>query len=173
MAGTSYPPRRHPRLTTYDYATAGYYFVTLCSQPRLPLLGRISGGVMQLSPAREMVRESWQAIPTHHPGIAVDAVIVMPDHLHGIVVIQDAAEPEDAPPLSLPAVMQRFKALTTTRYITGVREEGWPPFPGQLWQTSFFERVIRGERELDQARRYIADNPQQWALDRENPDRWR
>jgi putative transposase len=171
MAETSYPVRTHPRLKTYDYATAGMYFVTICIKDRIPLLGRIADGVMDLSPAGRMVTKIWEAIPEHYLGIEVDAFIAMPTHIHGIVVIEEQTSLGDEERLSLPDVIQRFKALTTTRYITGVNKQGWPPFPGQLWQTSFFERVIRGARELDQARGYIVENPLKWALDRENPDR--
>jgi REP element-mobilizing transposase RayT len=160
-------------LRTYDYSTPGYYFVTICVKNRLPLLGRIADGVMRPSRAGAMVDQVWGDLPDHYPGVEVDAWIVMPNHVHGIVVIHEPTDTPDSTRLSLLDVMQRFKSLTTARYIAGVKEQGWPPFPRQLWQTSYFERVIRGDRELDEARRYIADNVAKWALDRENPDRLR
>jgi len=65
--------------------------------------------------------------------------------------------------------MQVFKALTTRAYIRSVREEGWPPFEGRLWQRNYWERVIRNERELWAMQEYVAHNPAQWAEDRLNP----
>ena len=61
--------------------------------------------------------------------------------------------------------------MTTKRYTDGVRENGWPPFHGRLWQRNYYEHVIRNDRELDKVREYIATNPLKWALDRENPQR--
>jgi REP element-mobilizing transposase RayT len=167
-SGSSYPVRRKPRLRNYDYATPGMYFITICIRHRLPLLGRIVEGDMQLSPAGVMVQEVWEAQPAHYPGISIDAFIVMPNHVHGIVVIEEAEAGSER--LSLADVVHRFKSLTTARYRAGVKTEGWPPFPGTLWQQGYFDHVIRTDTELDQVRRYIVENVQRWALDRENPE---
>ena len=82
------------------------------------------------------------------------------------------------PPLQ--KIVQWFKTMTTNEYIHGVKEHGWPPFQGNLWQRSFYEHVIRDEESLNRIREYIRYNPQRWDLDRENPrakgkddfDRW-
>jgi REP element-mobilizing transposase RayT len=60
--------------------------------------------------------------------------------------------------------------MTTKRYADGVKENGWPPFPGKLWQRNYFERVIRNEEELNNIREYIVTNPARWMIDRENPE---
>jgi REP element-mobilizing transposase RayT len=70
----------------------------------------------------------------------------------------------------LPDVVQRFKSLTTKRYIDGVNGNNWPSFPGKLWQRNYYERVIRNDEELFAIRAYIADNPAQWATDSDNPN---
>lgn len=75
-----------------------------------------------------------------------------------------------APTLSLPDVVHRFKTLTTKRYADGVRQSGWPPFRGRLWQRNYYEHIVRNDDELHRIREYIANNPLRWALDRENPD---
>jgi putative transposase len=72
---------------------------------------------------------------------------------------------------SLGRIVQAFKSTTTHQYVLGVRQRGWPPFRGRLWQRNYYEHVIRSERELDKIREYIATNPIRWALDRENPQR--
>jgi len=71
--------------------------------------------------------------------------------------------------LSFPDVVHRFKSLTTTKYMKGVAQNGWPPFSGRLWQRNYYEHVIRNENELNLIREYILNNPAKWAFDRENP----
>jgi REP element-mobilizing transposase RayT len=65
--------------------------------------------------------------------------------------------------------MQWYKTMTTNAYIRGVKNDGWPPFPGKLWQRSFYDRIIRDRQELDRIRLYIANNPANWLEDHENP----
>ena len=79
-------------------------------------------------------------------------------------------------PPSLGTVMHWFKSRSTYDYILGVKLEGWPRFPGKLWQGTYYEHIIRNEADLTRFRAYIAANPAQWAVDRENPKRvgaWR
>jgi putative transposase len=64
-----------------------------------------------------------------------------------------------------------FKTMTTNEYIRGVKQHGWPPFRGKVWQRNYYEHVIRNPRALERIRAYIQNNPAQWALDRENPQR--
>jgi REP element-mobilizing transposase RayT len=69
----------------------------------------------------------------------------------------------------LPTIIQWFKTMTTNEYIRGVKQLGWPSFPGKLWQRNYYEHVVRDERDLERIRRYIVNNPNQWAMDAENP----
>jgi REP element-mobilizing transposase RayT len=195
--------RRSIRLKGYDYATPGAYFVTVCTHERECLFGDIVDGVMRLNEAGRMVNTVWDEIPAHYPGIDVDAFIVMPNHIHGIVAIVGAAprgrpgpepsnvtvgaaprgrpgpeqskngQPQGVAPtavgLSLPEVVNRFKTMTTKRYADGVKQNGWPVFPGKLWQRNYYERVIRNVNELSAIREYITRNPQQWSMDTDNP----
>ena len=66
-------------------------------------------------------------------------------------------------------VIQWFKTMTTNEYIRGVRQHGWPPFPGKLWHRNYYEHIVRNENEMARIRKYIMDNPAQWAIDKENP----
>ena len=77
--------------------------------------------------------------------------------------------PAARPPLPHPHIIHRFKTKTTDDYIRGVRQEGWPPFPGRLWQRNYYDRVIRDDRELERIRHYISENPMHWSTDPENP----
>ncbi len=174
LSVTSYPMRRSIRLAGYDYSRSGAYFVTVCVEQRLPLLGRIVEDEVQLSAAGEMVTRIWANLGDHYPGVSVDASIVMPNHVHGILFLSDPSETGDGADkrtaLSLSTVIQRFKTYTAHRYGQGVASADWPRYPGRLWQHRFYEHVIRHDQDLQTIREYIANNPRQWALDRLNPD---
>ena len=118
------------------------------------MFGDVAGDEVKLSALGKLVREHWIAIPLHWAGVELDSFIVMPNHLHGIVVLTRAGQ---GPPL--PTVVAAFKA--------GVSREA----SGSVWQRTFHDRVIRSELELQALRQYVADNPLRWALDRENPAR--
>jgi REP element-mobilizing transposase RayT len=118
-----------------------------------------------------MVAAVWGDLGTHYSGVEVDSYVVMPNHLHGIILLA-GDEPGSSPKrssLSISEVMRRFKSFTTHEYGVGVRQHGWPAYPGKLWQARFYDRIIRNERELVAIRQYIEQNPQRWELDSLNP----
>jgi REP element-mobilizing transposase RayT len=169
-------------LKGFDYSQAGAYFVTICIQNRICLFGKIENGEIQLTEAGYMVHRIWNELPEKYPGVEIDEFIVMPNHIHGIVVLNVGAGPCACPDsnkgqprgvaptrLSLPDVVHRYKSFTTSEYRIGVEQLKWIPFPGKLWQRNYYEHVIRNEKELNQIREYISNNPLQWALDNENP----
>jgi putative transposase len=186
-----YPTRHHRRsirLPAYDYTQPGAYFVTVCTQNRECVFGQVVEGQMILGGPGQMVESVWRQLPRYH-GVNVDAFVVMPNHVHGIIVLAgagpvatgfvgagpracpDMGQPQGvAPTMSLPDVVHRFKSLTTARYRTGVLQGGWQPFPGRLWQRNYYEHVIRDEEDLNRVRQYIIDNPARWEDDIENPD---
>jgi putative transposase len=181
--------RRSIRLKGYDYSQAGAYFVTICTQGRACLFGEVVGGVMRPGEAGQMIQSVWDEMPPFYPGVETDEFVVMPDHVHGIVVLVGATtgattggRPYTDPPdgvgadgvgavLSLGDVVHRFKTMTTRRYVDGVKQNGWAAFPGRLWQRNYYERIIRDEKSLHRIRQYILDNPARWAFDRKNPSR--
>ena len=184
--------RRSIRLRGYDYSAEAAYFVTICTQDRLSLFGEVQDGEMRLNPAGRMVRGTWDELPSHYPGIILDLSVIMPNHIHGVIVLvghrvettvgagpcacpvntetQNDGQPRGvAPTLSLAAVVHRFKTLTTRRYVDGVRRYGWPAFRRRLWQRNYYEHIVRNESSLNRIRDYIANNPQHWETDGENP----
>jgi len=187
---TKYNPDIHHRhsirLRDYDYAQAGAYFVTICTKDRECLFGEIKDGVMVMNDAGKMVQSLWDELPQRYPGVDVDGFVVMPNHIHGIIVLTVGAGPcacpnSDctnngqpqgvAPTISLPDVVHRFKSLATARYRRGVRKNNWCPFPGRLWQRNYYKHIIRTEEEMKRFREYIQGNPMQWEMDEENPER--
>jgi REP element-mobilizing transposase RayT len=145
-------PRRQPapRFPGFDYRQPGAYFVTFCTWRRRRILGRVVDGVVRVSAAGLIVRDTWEAIPDHYPGISLDAFVVMPDHVHGIIVIESVDK-------SLVEIVGSFKSASA-REINLARGS-----PGAaVWQRSYHDRIIRDDREWWSVRRYIDDNPRDW-----------
>jgi REP element-mobilizing transposase RayT len=164
----TYDPDRHHRrsirLVGYDYAQSGVYFVTLVTHGRELLFD---------DPVLRRVAETmWRRIPEHASHVTLDEWVVMPNHLHGIIVIEvpvgecpnRAGDPLGPPAGSLGAVVGNYKSVTTRR-INHIRKTLGVP----VWQRNYYERVIRNQRELEATRRYVIDNPLYWNEDRKNP----
>jgi putative transposase len=192
----NYPQNRHRhslRLKGFDYASSGAYFITICTEDRCCLFGIIASneradtGVcpyneMVLNDAGKMVADLWRQIPERYAGINLDEYVVMPNHIHGIIIINreravdtlslqisESGQTQGSAPalLSLPDIVKRFKSLTTKRYIDGVKDRGWKPFNGKLWQRNYYEHVIRDDDDLNHIREYIQFNAANWEKDEE------
>jgi RimJ/RimL family protein N-acetyltransferase/REP element-mobilizing transposase RayT len=148
--------RRSIRLKGYNYASAGAYFVTICVSHRHRLLGEIQQGVMYPSAAGKMVQQVWDELPLHYEGVEIDTFVVMPDHIHGIIILKGYGG------LTLGDVVHRFKSFTTAKYRHGVKSHYWEAFEQRLWHRNYYEHIIRNERALQNIRRYIANNPIAW-----------
>ncbi|HEY3269369.1 MAG TPA: transposase [Armatimonadota bacterium] len=167
--------RRSVRLHGYDYRTPGAYFVTICTESRARILGRISDGTFIPSPLGEIAASTWIDLPNHFPHLEVDAYVIMPNHVHGILCIADdfarqAAISKDgerrfgeAVSGSLSTVVAGYKSASARR-INEARE-----MVGEsVWQPGFHERIIRSDCMLNAIREYIANNPGNWERDAEN-----
>lgn len=157
--------------------------MTICTQDRECLFGDVQEGKIRPTDAGRMVQAVWTELPQRYAGVDIDAFVVMPNHIHGIIVLRDrnvvgetprgcptsgqARGP--APTMSLPDVVHRFKSLTTSRFRRGVTEQGWPGSGRGLWQRNYYEHIIRDEDELGRILLYIEDNPGMWEMDEENP----
>ena len=162
------------RLRGYDYGQVGAYFVTLCTHDREALFGEIVGHEMQLNEAGEAAQRCWREIPVHFPHVTLDEHVVMPNHVHGVVVFDDSTPgAKDFSPLpagprprgtarTLGSVVRGFK-VGVTRWMRQHTERR------EVWQRGFYEHIIRDDAALDRIRRYIVENPGRWAEDPENP----
>jgi REP element-mobilizing transposase RayT len=146
--------RKRLRLAGFDYASTGGYFVTVCTRGKECLFGQIEEYRMLLSPLGQVVEYALDGISDFHPGVELDASIVMPNHVHVIVFLDGRLRP---PPL--PAVIGAFKARAS-------RRAGYA-----LWQRGYHDRIVRNESELAALGKYVEANPLRWAIDRENPER--
>jgi REP element-mobilizing transposase RayT len=142
------------------------YMVTTCTAGRRSTLGTIRLGEMRLSRLGAIVAAHWLDLPAHHgPLVQVDAFVVMPNHLHGIITILPANRCPDAPAVvPLGNLVGGFKSSVTREWNQLCGTPG-----GAVWQPRFYEHIIRHEKALARIRDYIRNNPQQWTIDRENP----
>ncbi len=173
----TYDPRRHRRrsirLKGYDYTQPGAYFVTMVTHHRRPLFGEVVDGEMRLNMFGEIVEWTWRDLPNHVANIVLDAFVVMPNHVHGIVIIVDdkhivGAGSEPAPTNrkrhGLPEIVRQFKTFSARRINEHRGVRGVP-----VWQRNYYEHIIRNERALHRIRAYIRNNPRRWAMDRNHP----
>lgn len=154
------------RLRGYDYSGPGTYFVTICTTDRACLFGTINDGVMSASTAGLVIESWWYSIPREFPDAVLDAMVVMPNHIHGVISL--GTNPERAPHTAGPSlgeVIGWFKSRSMHDYILGVRTDGWPRFRGKLWQETYYDHIVRSERSLGRIRTYIDANPSQWERD--------
>ena len=168
--------RKSLRLKNYDYSQNGFYFITICIQNKECLLGEIIDQKMILNNAGMMIDTIWHEIPKYYEGFKIHEFIVMPNHIHGIIEISSCRGGLPCPPTgfhgmtqgsspTLSGVVQRFKTLTTNKYINGVQHHHWKRFHKQLWQRSYYEHIIRNEKTLEEIQTYIINNPINWDKD--------
>jgi len=193
-----YDPQKHHRrsirLKGYDYTQAGAYFVTIVAWQREMLFGDIVNGEMVLNRKGYIVRDAWFDLPNHYPHVELGAFVIMPNHVHGIIVLIDDGRggsavigetivPDDLikgkNPMpnkqtrpyvtvkrhGLPEIVRAFKSFSSRRINRIRRTNGIP-----IWQRNYYERIIRNEPEMDRIHRYIEANPSMWADDDENPN---
>ncbi|MBL0331515.1 MAG: transposase [Chlorobiota bacterium] len=160
--------RRSIRLKEYEYSQAGLNFITICCQNRACLFCEITIGAdlrvcpnneqrMILSDAGKLIEKWYYELENKFPDIKYHEMIVMPNHFHCIV--ENVGSP-------LHRVVQWFKTMTTNEYIRGVKNLGWIPFNGKLWQRNYYEIIIRNEQSYQTISEYIINNPAKWTLDK-------
>ena len=192
------PNRKRNRMRWYDYSEDGWYFITICTKNRIEWLGKIKNDGMVLNDNGKIAKMCWLDIPNHYPNMYFDEWIIMPNHIHGIIVIENDIVP--AIPIPTP-VGTGFKPVPTnvkpvptetepvpTNTKTNPKSHGlseiirgFKTFSSRKinklpdhdhkfqWQRSFYDHIIRNEKSLHNIREYIINNPIKWALDRNNP----
>ena len=186
------PNRKTIRLRTWDYAADAWYFVTICTKDRRHFFGEAVDDVMRLSPIGEVAHQFWSEIPQHFRGVEIDAFVDMPNHVHGIIVInRHGMQIESTQQTNSPVGTRHGASLQTQPVLESANRFG-PLRSGALpaivnaykssvtrwcrqnghaqfaWQPRYYEHILRSESALNKARDYIANNPMRWALDREN-----
>jgi len=167
--------RKRNRLKEYDYSFAGYYFVTICVNDRKDYFGKIENGGCVLNKYGQIVKQILENIPVLYPYVELDYYVIMPDHIHIIIIIDPSninvvtgrdLSQRDEPKLkikSLSEIIGAFKTMSSKElHLKGLEEF--------KWQRSFYDRIIRDERELYQLRKYIEQNPLSLEIEKELPD---
>ncbi len=152
--------RRPNRADWWQYHLPGAYFVTIRVERNSHSLSNVQNKVAALSPVGRIIDEIWQTIPTQFPGVKIDTHVIMPDHVHGIIVIPQSEKPiaDDNPMtsgLTLGKIVRWFKGRSTYE----VRKAGYLPFS---WQRSYYDRIIRNLEEHKSIQEYIIKNPMNW-----------
>lgn len=166
------PNRRSIRLQGYDYSRAGAYFVTICTQDGECLFGEIGDGAMRLNDAGKIVAAEWLNTAEIRAEIELDEWVIMPNHVHGILVISGRGDrpvhkgdrpvaPTGPKARSIGAVMAGFKSVVTKRVNELRRTPG-----AKLWQRNYWEHIVRDEIDLHRIREYISNNPGRWEMDK-------
>lgn len=169
------------RLKDWDYSRYGYYFVTICTKDKQCFFGNIEGDRMQLSEIGKIAAEEWHNTGKVREKVKLDEWVIMPNHLHGIVIIQNDdknvetyGHTSQKPYIpsgdafnaslrktNLSNIIRGFKSASTKKIL----KKGFANF---AWQSRFYDHIIRNEKELHEVRQYIVNNPLSWHLDEEN-----
>ena len=168
--------RKSLRLKNYDYSLPWWYFVTICTHKHNHIFGNVINGEMQINQFGTIVDNNWRAIPNHFNSTELDEYVIMPNHIHGIITINEFNVEDanyassnksirngpayDRTKMLLSKVIQQFKRQCTVEIKTLSKNKN------SVWHKSFYDRIIRNDRELFMIRRYIQNNPIKWELEK-------
>ena len=163
--------RKPLRLKNYNYSDEGFYYITICTKNKISYFGQIIDGKMILNDYGKIVDDYWKNLTKQYNNVLLDEYVIMPNHIHGIIIIGEADKTGQCPVTTdnksdgaigyglLSKVINSFKGLVTKSI---KRTPGGSNFG---WQRSFFDHVIRNEKSLLAIRQYIQNNPLKWHLD--------
>jgi REP element-mobilizing transposase RayT len=174
------PARRSIRLPGYDYSQIGQYFITICAHEMRNVFGKVANGAVLLNVIGRIAFDCWREIPEHFAHVELDAFVIMPNHLHGILTIrwshatQSCRSIEDGHgcPVPLQPSLERFQrpsvgAIPTIirsykQSVTYLARQRLTKPSLAIWQSNYYERVLRDGKEFSEASRYIFENPMKW-----------
>ncbi len=175
------------RLQNWDYGSNAAYFVTICTQNREHYFGEISDGIMQLSEMGAMANKYWSEIPEHFPFVELGEFVIMPNHVHGIIIINKPGNErnlETRHALSLPTHphqhpqhetigQKRFQnqgkgtlSSIIGSYKSVLTKNARKIHAGFAWQSRFHDHIIRNDNSFHRIQQYILSNPQNWTKDK-------
>ena len=161
------PKRKPTRLKDYDYSTAGYYFITICTNNRKNSFCNIVGdGALDLPKIKltdigEFAKQELLNIERHYDNIKIDKFVIMPNHIHLIIQITERINPFPTINFNISNVVGKFKAAVTRNVGNAFMHSE----KNQIWQRSFHDHIIRGENDYLKIWNYIDTNPQKWKDD--------
>ena len=142
-----YPTRKSPRLKGYDYSTPNYYFATICTHDKKCIFGQPG----MLNDFGKIVEKGIAGIPEHYSGVKIEKAVVMPNHVHVLILLYGGKS-------ELDNIIGSFKSFVS-RSIHKVQPEL------EVWQESFHDHIIRNEKAYQNIWLYIESNPANWQKD--------
>jgi REP element-mobilizing transposase RayT len=159
--------RRSNRLQEYDYSKPGYYYATICTHNRIEWFGTIRNNKMILNDHGHLCESCWTDLPNHYDSVSCDKFVIMPNHIHGILIIdnvqREGYKPSPTPSYKLSEIIRGFKTFSAKRINEKIANHNC-----FKWQRSFYDHVIRKGESLHEVRTYIENNPATWLKDNEN-----
>jgi putative transposase len=168
------------RMTGHDYSSGGKYFITICTRGMVPYFGILSCGKMNLSQTGQIANETWLDLPKHFPNVTLDEFIIMPNHIHGIIIIvpvrplHATALQQPPPPPNIPGTKNKFMSTISPKrgslpavirsYKSAVSNTVHLTDPDFSWQPRYWDHLIRSEQEMSRIKQYIINNPGKWGF---------
>ena len=155
------------RLQNWDYSSSGWYYVTICTKDRICYFGSITNRKINLSDIGKIAKQYWKEIPDHFNNIILEEYTIMPNHIHGIIIIQNNVETGHAPSLqiknkhTLGNIIGSFKSASANEIHR--KDHNFS------WQSRFYDHIVRETQSLNKIRWYIQNNHLKWDEDEENP----
>ena len=163
------PQRKHPRLDTFDYSASGSYFVTICTYQRQCVLSRIGDLIegtadaeahcdIEYTECGKIAEEQLLLLEKRYPFLTVDKYVIMPNHIHAILILQGDSAAGASPRPTVMDIICTYKSLVTRlskRFLTTEK----------LFQTSFYEHIVRSYDDYKEIAKYIYKNPVNWSID--------
>ena len=168
--------RKSMRLNEYDYSSPGYYYVTFCTKDRIEWFGKVEKEQMIYNTYGETACQIWENIPFHYRNVDTDEYIVMPNHIHGVIVIREKNVGTEQCSVPTKTMNKRYGLLS--KVVKSFKDVYKKTLRNQFhvddfdWQRSFYDHIIRSEKSLYHIRRYIINNPLKWEVDKNNPKNW-
>ena len=154
-----YPARKRTRLKEYDYSNNAYYFITICVNDKSEVFGSVENNKVLLNTYGSVIEKHLLDLSDRFKSVEIDYYVIMPNHLHCILILDN----DNFERNNISEIMGAFKSITTI----ALHKNGLKNFK---WQRSFYDRIIRDEKELFNIRQYIEQNPLRWELEKENPN---
>ena len=158
-----YPNRKLPRLHNYDYATPGAYFITICTHNKQCIFGSIHqdgscDAHLQYSPIGAIAKHHLLALESHYANVKLDNWVIMPNHIHLLIRVTEAQNPLSTIRYDIPNIIGKYKAAVTRSARNALASD-------KLWQSSFYDHIIRNDEDYQNVWLYISGNPSKWVED--------
>ena len=165
--------RRSIRLKGYEYSHNGAYFVTICSLKKECIFSTVGAGLVsaqyntieiKLKEPGKIILEKWNKIPERFGNVFIDDLVIMPNHIHAIIIIDSRNRVDARPTPTLSDIICALKSECVTDYIKYINDNNLIT-SGKLWQRNYYEHIIRNDNEFAFYRCYIKTNPANWEED--------